>query len=878
MLPVLQTLTRPETIRRWFWVVVTAILGGALAQRIAGLYFILIEWLFGAPFYAGVNAPTIFAAVIALLSVAWAVAWFRPSLRQFQNTFRYPSGLIAVGLGFAGFALTSNPAPVTKQEHLAYWAPLAFAVSIAGVVSAASGRRQIDATLGAGPSISPANGSVANMTPAQFDAWLERQDAISNPADDLFGSSEKAMRVTAALREARDGSRDGTRRKTIAVVGRLGVGKTSLVRLAERSLGSDTRLLFAHTSGWGFESSAKAQEAILDEAVERLTLEVDCNELRRLPAHYRDAVNESDGWLKPFFVWAFGEMAPTAQLERFSPVLKALDAHLVVVVEDLDREGSSFDTSQVIAMLHYLRSVERVSFILAMGEPVPVELFKVADEVVFIEPLLPKEALSIVDRVRIRILQNSGFVDPEELRSRPWGNAQKSYRLLALSEEQAASSAAIFMMEAGPIHNWPGDLGRILGSPRTLKGTLRDFRAKWDALWGEVDPDELLILTALRHVTPDVYQFALEHAVDFKHVSDLSGDDRDDHAKQAQTLLEKLQHRWQQAASRTPRERDAAAALLAELFPGFAEVAQHRMLGHTRRIQSVRGKRGERYLRIIHGGLVAPSDGSERTALATLRDLRQPDRETRDRALEALNSDHALAEICHALEADLQCLSQEIRLLVLSRILDEMRQKHGKQAWLMSEEIEPFRDWIPLAGDIELAGNWYVGELEKSLPEYPSLAASLIHFSADKPALATLGDMLRSVVANRWKNLSAEVFGETFVGARSHALLYIVFPLIPRDMIPPAELSWLPEKILGGMEKRPDSMLAEAVYCFQSKLESPPTYFNESAVAAFFGASESHFYEVLANSIAAEQVPQTFWGPVRDAARDKLGRLVKKCG
>jgi hypothetical protein len=845
------------SIKRWVVVIFYSFAGSQLAERTSEIIHHIIGIVFGNMFLVGTNNATIFSAVVGSGALIQAIWWFRPTVRQFRNSLVYPPTLVAVPLGFIIFAnFNADFTPINKHEVLLAWAPLAlFCMStlIISIRNTFHSRNKVESTRPTG-------------TTSLVD-WLNFQGPISDPLQDVIGVDAKVKQISNALRQARDGTGGRLKRKTIAIVGPYGVGKSSLISLTEIQLSTDrkSKIIFTNTSAWGFETSAKAQESILDECVKRLALEVDCSELRRLSSCYRNAVNETDGALKPLLILASGEIGPTAQLKRFTPILEILDAHLVVVLEDLDRTDPDFDVSQVMAMLQHLRHVERVSFILAIGQPTPIDLFKIVDEVVFLEPLLPDQSLALVDKVRSEALQAVGWVDPEKIRKNPWPNNQPSFRPHSLAGDQMTNDMSIYRMEAGPIHSWPSSLGALLSNTRTLKGTLRDFRNKWEALQGEVDPDELLILSSIRFATPAIYQYAFDHAVDLKHLFDLSAQDDERRKQQIESMRTMLTSRWERAADHTPRERDSAAALLTELFPGFSIVSGSEKGAHQRRIQSVSGEKGPHYLRIIHTGKPDIKVPAEGLALNLINGLMAGESSARDRVITTLLSDRALSETCFELEQQIQCLPQDVRLAIVSKILETVRLTHGKKAWHRSDELIPFDQWI--VSNNSNSDEWYISEISRSLVDHPSLAAGLIHMSSHNPSGGNLGLQLRRILAERWGPLTAEEFGEQFIGARSQALKYTIIPILPRPPFRPTpDLSWLPNKILESMSRYPEPMLLEAAYLFQQTDESPAL--NSTAITTFFGTSEVQFYELLATSIT----PQVSDG-IKQFAASQLQRI-----
>lgn len=864
----MQITFRLATWLRWFELGIYAVIGAVVAPRLGELGRRAMEFLFGPRIRFGSNPATVFAIIIAGTIALWGVKWFQPVFRHFRNSIRYPSGLWSVLAGFILFTLSDVRArPATFFESAAYLAPL---IVFCGLVVGCLVYRARQSLRDRSNRIREANDlqSLENLSDAELLAWLDQQAAIDNESQDMFGAKVKAHRVLAALREPRDAAEGNTKRKTVAIVGPFGVGKTSVIHLVTSAAAKvDEKFIFAYTSCWGFETSTKAQENILDAAVRHLSAEIDCNSLRRLPEYYRDAVKETSGWLKPLLVWAVHAFDPQAQLERFEPFLDALNAHIVIVIEDLDRVPDDFDTSQIIAMLHYLRSVKRVSFILAVGHSTKVELSKVVDEIVFIDPLFPKQSLAVVNRVRDLALKEPDFIDAVELRGDPWNHPQRHStrpKSLLTFRTEAELAQELFQRQT---RSWAGDIGLLTGSPRTMKSALREFRMKWRVLWGEVDVDELLALCVLLHGMPDLYYFAIDHAEDFKELQHIESGDPEPNKDAAKVIRERLQQRLGKAIAGNFRERDAAASLLAGLFPGFASVSGHPGGGAPGRIQSVSGPRGSTYLRRIHSGSTDPSEQSEREILA-LMDAVGKGGAARIEAIAKLFSNDRIQPLFCELEEQLRCFDEEARLAVLSKLLAIVRQRDGRDASMHSDAIPQFYGWFPTSGgNPDVLSKWFAEEITTSLPDHPALAGGLIELVQKNHSLRELIPQLRKIVASKWSNLGVSDWARSLGGKYSRdALALVLRPLLTPTSVPPSELAWLPEKLLLAMEAHPQPMLLQAAWCFMGDSSKDETFFNASVVAGFFGAKALRFFNIIFESVESEPNPTPILTKIREAA------------
>lgn len=465
----------------------SALIGALLAFPIQELWWTAINGLMK-PLTSIAPSASAFLGFLLLLAVGVAILGFlRPRWSHLLEGLRYPPTITAAIIGYVGFVvLFSAWTEADGFEQITLGYPLVI-LGIGMAVYCGVARRQLPI----GQNIQ----HPAADPETQLESWLSGEDPVRHTSFDLVNMKRKANRLVLLLQQRREGP--GEHAHTIAIRGPFGSGKTSLTYLIENEAPSHRaglRLIFARTNCWGFEDASRAQEYILRSCVERLNQLVDTTALRSLPKHYVEAIGETS--FKLFGTVLDSVPEPIELLQQFSPVLESINARLVVVIEDLDRVGVDFDQAQIFALLHRLRHIDRVSFILTTGSDTPVELHKIAEHVEFLDDLDAEVSRNLINKVRAAIRQTK-FIDPQTLTEKHYSQKRRF--------EDFKNDGSLY---------WPPHVSALLSNLRTLKFTLRDYRSRWQELRGEVDVDELLMLLALRHGAPPVYEFLMTNAKD----------------------------------------------------------------------------------------------------------------------------------------------------------------------------------------------------------------------------------------------------------------------------------------------------------------------------------------------------------------------------
>lgn len=330
---------------------------------------------------------------------------------------------------------------------------------------------------------------IENADWKDIESWL----CSDAPAEyDFLGNRVVAQRLGTLLA-------GGTR--SIGIVGPFGAGKTSIVEWFKEEIDSrgddETTLFFSSHSCWGFENSASSIHEMLAQAIGVVEAEIDTFHVSSLPESYRQTFSAGGKWIDKISNLILGRRRPSEQFQSLSELLGDLDAKLVIVVEDLDRNNSrSFDIQEVLAFLQQLKEYDNLTFVLTGGlsSSREIDFAKLCDHIDFLRAVQPEESSGLIDRVCERCLDGTAF-DHVRL-----GDPNRNYESNPLSG---------LMMRDYEELSLPQAVAALLNTPRSLRHALGRTVAAWRVLHGEVNFHHLLGLNILRFGAPESFEFLI---------------------------------------------------------------------------------------------------------------------------------------------------------------------------------------------------------------------------------------------------------------------------------------------------------------------------------------------------------------------------------
>lgn len=400
--------------------------------------------------------------------------------------------------------------------------------------------------------------------------WLQDDSPVKTPSKDRFQHDSIARRMAQRLDQDQEFP-------TMALVGGLGSGKSSIKNLVKHHLRNATRVKVIELSLWPFASTKAAVRGILQAIIDELAKHVNVLPLVGLSDDYIGAIENMAGSYGGIARLLRGKSGPEDILDHFSRIARATRLRLVVWIEDLERfsggdqlEGEARTQREldrlgpIRAVLYLLDQCPNISVVLAdTSLRTRFDIGKIARFVETAPEMETEYVWHCTKLLRTRCLGGYpvAVIDPTAPEVRE-----------ALAPPQDIKELRAWMSEFSrrDSSDVVGSMVRVLATPRALKEALRMTLEIWKALPGEIDFDCVLVTSCLRVAHPDLYAIVSEHIHLFR-IGLRDPFSRGDQEGKPHAVVERIEDYLKRVKERTARD---LRTLLVYLFPKYAAARQ----------------------------------------------------------------------------------------------------------------------------------------------------------------------------------------------------------------------------------------------------------------------------------------------------------------
>ena len=668
--------------------------------------------------------------------------------------------------------------------------------------------------------------------------------------------------------------------RTIGLIGPFGSGKTSIVSWLEDEIGLSRKdrqpaVWICPVSCWGFENSSAAIHHLLSKVIVTVSAHADCFSLRQLPEAYRKALSTGARWLPSVVEALIGQPDPMDQLQRITPILEIMNARLVIVLEDLEREKSpSFDMQDILALLHRLRSVLGVSFILTGARPLKsgIDYAKLCDHVEVVPELEAEAVIGHIVALRDHCLGKYDDVVPAATCGRGpggtelWSGISSRTGLYAL--------LGVDFMSSGTA------VASLITTPRSLKHVLRHTALTWERLHGEVDFDELVITNVLRYGAPEAFSFVLERADLLRSHRAASREERQLSARRRKRLL----NDWRKGIQDVEWDSRAAMELIVFLMPSASWHMRNRQPYDQGSPQGVRHRVHTDYWRRLLAERLSPGELRDQEILRATEDWNK--NPTADRSLvQRLYAEEKFAEtwdhFSHRVPDSLVLkLASQVFGLILSRDRSRARGEHpaAEAIWRRATRIMERNDGHRV---------WLESMIRGALCSSLQFAVDLFHdwASVHNGILARPEDrqMVHRAMVEDVKATFSAANGQSLLTILNDAWPFTIYQLMvlpgrnsqDGELADGADWKWAAPILLAAAQADRAKMIPQLAHLLNDARtgrhgESVPML-NETRILGIFGSRAREALTFLSEETQAEQAQeQTFLDAVRRQAMERL--------
>ncbi len=572
--------------------------------------------------------------------------------------------------------------------------------------------------------------------PVRLISWIQKEEPIESPLDDLFDMKIYARRITHILRSIPV--------KTIGLVGTYGCGKSSILKIVDYYVNNpdsfkyndDTHksqdkahyslehIITCWVSGWGFREGTAA-EHILQRAIKQLGKHTDCLSVSNLPGQYKRAISDSGNILVRLIGSILcGWKSPIDILKKLDLLLGRVDRLMVIFLEDIDRnKQADVFFNEITALLDGLKGLQNLTFVLAIGEEHKGQevLIKAAEHLETIPSLDRKFTVRMCEKFRDHCLS----VFPVKVKPVPDDERDKRMGIGRL--DIIASMAKVHKEMQVPIDY----IAMLLNNPRVAKNALRRTYQTWEKLNGEIDFDDMFIANVLRTSAPEIFMFINQNIATFQYLASGS-----EHAqKEANKTQEDLHKGIEECSKGAEWNFEAANELVKCLFQGWTETSIFRypeLRESSRNYQYVENSWPTDYwARLMREELSLDEVGDQEILTA----LNEWNKDRQKKAFHNMNMREALIyskEVLNKVQQFKKFIEPEtLRDLAQEQFKETLEKEKNKAS---SENCSAISEWFLLKPDDHhiIDGkewqDWFYAQIKMSIPISLGYVNDIYHF------------------------------------------------------------------------------------------------------------------------------------------------------
>ncbi|WP_413796078.1 P-loop NTPase fold protein [Aeromonas dhakensis] len=310
--------------------------------------------------------------------------------------------------------------------------------------------------------------------------WYQHEKPINKMEQDRFQRMPLVNRLYKIITSTNVNDARG-----IALIGPFGIGKSSLINMAIDAIErKNSNYISCKINSWGtYESENQIQRNIIEEIISALGKVTSTTSLSGLPSKYIHSLKGAQSlWLDALPLFD-NHSSPNKQLEKIDGLLSRINHHVILIIEDVDRNGEAEKIINSLASLFdRFNNCKNFRFILSIGEKLNTP--DVINRICRYKEFLTNNrgnVLSLIEMFLKNMIKKSNVIHKDEL---------------IKSVSIKPSIVNIFPSDA---------ILSYITNPRDLKIILRQIDYDWtEILSGSCNIIDLLVITILKHYEPHV--------------------------------------------------------------------------------------------------------------------------------------------------------------------------------------------------------------------------------------------------------------------------------------------------------------------------------------------------------------------------------------